>query len=228
MLMSLLLVLLFADMPFLAPITPYYLSRCTRFAWLMGQLLYIFLSTALFMLFVLVSTCILTMTQSFAGNQWSETAAILGYSGAGQQVALPALVRTLERSLPYECMVHIFVLMLLYSLSLVSLMLTLNLKRGAAAGIGGAFAYSMFGFLLSPGTFGVLLQLPERQMYRANLIVGWLSPLNHATYHMHNFGYDALPTLHQSWIVFLGMIFLLNFCAYWVIRHYNFQFSGKM
>ena len=78
------------------------------------------------MLFVLVSTSLVCMGQSFIGNMWSETAAILGYSGAGKAVALPALVKTLEMSSPYECMGTIFLLMLLYTLLMVSIMLVVN------------------------------------------------------------------------------------------------------
>ena len=40
-----------------------------------------------------------------------------------------------------------------------------------------------------------MLQLPDELMYKANVAVGWLSPLNQATYQMHNFGYDLLPRL---------------------------------
>ena len=45
--------------------------------------------------------------------------------------------------------------------------------------------------------------------------MGWLSPLNHATYHMHNFGYDLLPRLWQTEAVFAALILLLFFsrCA---------------
>ena len=74
-----------------------------RATWLLGQAIYVALSTFLYLLFVLVSTALVCMRQSFVGNMWSETAAILGYSGAGQAVALPALVKTLEMSRPYQC-----------------------------------------------------------------------------------------------------------------------------
>lgn len=98
LLTSLLLVLLFADMPFLGAGVPYYLSRIKRSTWLIGQILYISLATFLYMLFILVSTSVICMGSSFIGDMWSETAAILGYSGAGKAVALPALVKTLEMS----------------------------------------------------------------------------------------------------------------------------------
>ena len=116
LLSSLLLLLLFADMPFISSGTPFYLMRIDRKTWLTGQAVYIVLATFLYLAFILVSTSLVCMRQSFVGNMWSETAAILGYSGAGQKVALPALVKTLEMSRPYECMATIFLLMLLYTL----------------------------------------------------------------------------------------------------------------
>ncbi len=227
LLASLLLVLLFADMPFLSPITPYYLARCTRMQWLAGQILYILAATGIYLLFVLAATCVLCMSRSFIGNQWSETAAILGYSGAGREVALPILVRTLERSDPYSCMAAIFSLMLLYSLLMVSIMLLFNLKKGAAAGIGGAFVFSLYGFLLNPQTLQSVFQLSDERMYQANVAVGWLSPLNHATYHMHNFGYDLLPKLWQSYLLFILLIGVCTGLSLVAMRRYNFNFAGS-
>ena len=226
LLSSLLLVLLFADMPFLSPGTPYYLMRIDRKTWLAGQALYIVLATLIYMVFMLASTSLVCMSQSFIGNMWSETAAILGYSGAGKAVALPALVKTLEMSRPYECMATIFVLMLLYSLLMAFIMLTFNIRKGQLAGVVSVFTFSLFGFLLNPQLFKTIFQLPDELMYKANVAVGWLSPLNQATYHMHNFGYDLLPRLWQTYIIF-GV--LITLCFFWTlrsVRRYNFNFIG--
>ena len=226
LLVSLLLALLFADMPFLSAGTPYYLTRIDRKTWLMGQALYIILTTAIYMVFILVSTSVICMRQSFSGNMWSETAAILGYSGAGKAVALPALVKTLEMSTPYACMGAIFLLMLLYALVLAFLMLSMNIRFGQLSGVVSAFAFSLFGFLLNPELLRAAFHLPNELMYRANVAVGWLSPLNHATYHMHNFGYDLLPRLWQTYLIFAGLIAGLFLFALRSIRRYNFNFSG--
>ena len=92
LLSSLLLVMLFADMPFISSGTPFYLMRINRKAWLWGQAIYVVGATAIYLLFILASTSLVCMRQSFSGNMWSRTAAILGYSGVGKKVALPALV----------------------------------------------------------------------------------------------------------------------------------------
>jgi len=227
LLASLLLVLLFADMPFLGAGVPYYLSRIRRSTWLWGQILYICIATAVYMLFVLISTSLVCMGQSFIGNMWSETAAILGYSGAGKAVALPALVKTLEMSTPYECMGTIFLLMLLYTLLMVSIMLVVNIRRGQFWGVASVFIFSLYGFLLNPQTFNAFMQLDQEQMYIANLWAAWLSPLQHATYHMHNFGYDLLPRMWMTYAIFGALIALCFILALRAMRRYNFNFSGN-
>ena len=226
LLVSLLLILLFTDMPFLTAGTPFFLMRIDRRKWITGQLVYTALATAVFLAFVLASTVAVSVRQSYIGDVWSETAAILGYSGAGKEIALPALVKTLEMSFPYRCMFTIFGLMLCYSVVMVFIMLVFNLTRGGPAGIISGFAFSVYGLLLKPATVKTLFQLPDELAYKANVAVGWLSPLNQATYHMHNFGYDLLPRLWQSFVIFAGLMAAGYLLALRAIRRYNFVFTG--
>lgn len=226
LLVSLLLILLFADMPFLSSGTPFYLMRMNRRRWIAGQLFYTASATMLFLLFILASTILVCIRQSYIGNIWSETAAILGYSGAGEAIAVPSLVKTLEMSFPYRAMFTIFGLMLSYTLVLVFIMLVFTLWKGSAAGIVSGFVFSVFGFLLKPTTIDAVFQLPAGLYYKANVAVGWLSPLNQATYHMHNFGYDRLPRMWQSFAIFGALIVLEFLLALLAIRKYNFVFTG--
>ena len=46
------------------------------------------------------------------------------------------------------------------------------------------------------------MKLPDEFYYKARVIVGWISPLNQATYSMHNFGYDNLPSLKETFFDF--------------------------
>lgn len=140
MLSSLLLVLLFADMPFVSQETPYWLVRTKRSIWLAGQVIYVILATAIYNLFLLV---------------------ILGI---------------------------------------------------------------MDGFLLNPSVFQRIFHFTGNLEYRANVLCGWLSPLNHATFPMHNFGYDYLPRIQVSVGVFLILIVMLVFLAGRRMRSYNFSF----
>jgi len=225
LLSSLLLLLLFADMPFINNGTPFYLMRIDRRTWLFGQGVYIMFATLIYMMFILMSTSIMCMHNSFIGNMWSETAAILGYSGAGQRIALPALVKTLEMSFPYQVMFHIFLLMLLYALLMAFIMLFFNIIKGQLAAVLSAFVFSLYGFLLNPELIKTLFSLRDTQMYKANIAMGWISPLNHATYHMHNFGFDLLPRLWHSYTIFGILILAFFTLTLYAIRRYNFNFG---
>lgn len=226
LLSSTMLVMLFADMPFLSAGTPFYLIRTDRKTWITGQVIYILAATGVYLLFVLLSTILLSMKYAFPGNMWSPTAAILGYTNAGERVAIPALVKTLEMSWPYESMVSIFLLMLGYSGVMVMIMLVCNLRYGQAAGVVSVLAYSIYGILMQPDTIQLLLRLPDEAYYIANVIIGWLSPLNQATFHMHNFGYDKLPRLWQSYAIFFIWMVIGYFSAVRAVKRYNFHFTG--
>ncbi len=227
LLASLLLLLLFADLPFISAGTPFYLVRMKRNTWLLGQVIYIICATFIYMAFILISTALLCVRQSFVGNLWSETAAILGYSGAGADVALPSSVKTMEMSTPYECMITIFMLMTLYTLLMMMIMLTVNLRKGRFFGVLSVFIFSLVGLMLNPQILGQMFSLPEELMYQANVAVGWLSPLNHATYYMHNFGYDLLPRMWQTYAIFIGGICGLYFVSLRSMKKYNFNFIGN-
>ena len=226
LLSSVLLVMLFADMPFLSSGTPFYLVRTDRRTWITGQVIYIIAATSIYMLFVLLSTILLSMKHAFPANMWSPTAAILGYTNAGKRVAIPALVKTLEMSWPYQSMISIFTLMLGYGGVMVMIMLVCNLRYGQAAGVVSVLVFSLYGILMQPDTIQLLLRLPDEAYYIANVTIGWLSPLNHATFHMHNFGYDKLPRLWQSYTIFISLIVILYFAATRAAKRYNFNFTG--
>lgn len=223
MLSSLLLVLLFADMPFVNQETPYRLIRTKRSVWLAGQLVYVIAATILYNLFLVIVQSVFAAAFAFPGNVWSKTAALLGYGGASKGI-VPVSVKTMEHVLPYKCALQIFLLMLCYSLFVASVMLCLNLFIGNAAGVIGAFAVNLYGFLLNPNLFQKLFHLTENQLYQANVLCGWLSPLNHATFPMHNFGYDYLPEIGTSIGIFLAVILLLMILSGMKMQTYSFTF----
>ncbi len=224
MLSSLLLILLFADMPFISQATPYWLVRTKRKVWLAGQIIYVILATVIYNIFLAVMLGIMGAPFSFAGNVWSETAAMLGYGG-GEGITVPVSIKTMESSTPYGCAAVVFGLVLLYTLFIAVLMLFLNLTAGNMAGVIGAFAVSLYGLLLNPDILRKLFHFTGNQAYRANVLCGWLSPLNHATFPMHSFGYDYLPGIGVSMFIFVVLIAVLIISSAVRIRGYNFSFT---
>lgn len=83
---------------------------------------------------------------------------------------------------------------------------------------------NLYGLLLNPQIFTNLLDLSNTSTYKANVLTGWFSPLNHATYYMHNFGYDYLPRLWMSYLIFSILILINIIGIYRRIRNFEFSF----
>ena len=208
LLSSLLLILLFIDLPKLTPFTPYMLLRTRKSCWLLAQFFYIFLVTAGYILYVLLVTSLLCMQKTYPGNIWSKTAALFAYSSMGNKFSVPSTVKVMESITPWECSMQMVVLLVCYALTL---------------------SFFMFGFLLDPKVLAKILHKEDYEMYQVRRILGWISPLNHATYEMHDFGYDALPSVGQSCIIFLLLLLAVLLCVYRTLKRYNFNsFTGEM
>lgn len=222
---STLLLLLFADMPNLSNDVPYFMVRTDRKTWMLGQILYLILATFAFIFFIFLSTVLLSAQRAYPANMWSDTAAVLGYSTIGEKIAVPAFVKVLELTFPYQCTMHIFFLMTGYAVTMASLILFLNLCKNNGGMIGGVI-FSGFGMLLNPDIVAQWFGISTSNIRFANIIFGWLSPLNHATYYMHNFGYDNLPKLWMSYLFFVLSSILFFVLSLIKIKNYAFQFTG--
>lgn len=228
LLCSLLLILLFLDLPKLSPFTPYMLLRMKKSRWLFAQLFYIFLVTALYMLYVILVTSLLCMQKTYPGNIWSKTAALLAYSQMGKKLSIPSTVKVMESTTPCSCSMQIMALLVCYALTLSFLMLYFQMKLGKKAAIFAGLSYSLFGFLLNPEILAKILRKEEYEMFLVRRITGWISPLNHATYGMHDFGYDVLPSIGQSCMIFLVILACLSGLSFHTLKKYNFSsFTGE-
>lgn len=222
---SILLLLLFSDMPNLSNEVPYFIVRIDRVVWMIGQILYLIAATFLFILFILVSTVFLSSGRAYPANLWSDTAAILGYSSIGEELAVPAFVKVLELTDPYRCTMHIFFLMTGYAVTMASIILFLNLVRKHGGMLGGIL-FSVYGLMMNPDIVADWFGISMEQIRFANILSGWISPLNHATYYMHSFGYDNLPKLWQSYLFFGAVSAVLFVFSLVKIRSYPFSFTG--
>lgn len=229
LLCSLLLILMFLDLPKFSPFTPYMLLRMKKSRWLLAQFFYIFLVTILYMVYVILVTSLLCMKKTYPGNIWSKTAALLAYSKMGKELSIPSTVKVMESTSPFSCSLQIMMLLVCYALTLSFLMLLFQMKSGKKAAVGAGLFYSLFGFLLNPEILAKILRKDEYEMFLMRRITGWISPLNHATYGMHDFGYDVLPSIGQSCMVFLIILLILAFLSFYTLKKYNFNsFTGEM
>lgn len=225
LLISLCLLLLFADLPSVDNEVPFLLVRTSRMRWMAGQIVYLCLATLLFVAFILAVCCVLAGKAAYPADFWSDTAAILGYSSIGEEIAVPAFVKVLEFTSPYRCALHIFFLMLGYSLVMAALIFYFNLFRAKLGMLAGAL-FSGFGYFLTPDVISNWFGIDLSERSTANILFGWLSPLNHAAYSMHSFGYDRLPKLWMSYVFFGVLGAALFSLAFLRVRRYSFQFTG--
>ena len=198
---SLLLLLMFSDLPKMTPITPYQLTRTTKRKWLLGQFIYVILVT------VLYTVC---------------------YSELGKNLQVPSTVRVMESISPFGCMLQVFFLLFCYSLTLSFVILVGNLYKGKTKGMIFGLLYSVFGFLLDPKVLAAILHKEKYEMYQVNVLICWISPLNQAVYGKHNLGYDPLlPKIPHSYMFFLGILVLLAVFAINRMKKYTFEFLGE-
>ncbi len=228
LLVALAVILLFADMPFLDGSVPYYLIRIKVRIWVFGQMLYLISASLLYTLYILGMTCLFCFGNAFVGNVWSPTAAKLAYSGLSKQYFIPVQLKTFEMSAPLSCMLSIFLLLLLYIVLAVFIMYLVTIIRSCVAGIGAVFVFHLYGVLLNADMIADILQLDEKLKYRAGILCGWLSPLRHATFPAHDFGYDRLPTLGHSFTIFAVGILGITMIVLWKMKRYSFNFSGNV
>ena len=134
--------------------------------------------------------------------------------------------KTVKLTTPWECCYQIFGLLFQYVLLLSMIQLLFTVLKSKKAGIIAALVLNFVGFVLTPDRFMIWLNLPTEMRYYANLLSAWLSPLQHATYTMHNFGYDLLPRLHVSYLILGGVTAAMVALSMLKMRTFQFSFTG--
>lgn len=223
---SLALLLLLSQIPCLDTPAAYAMFRVRRIHWLLGQVATAIAVSLCYTLLLLLSTILLSAGHTFIANHWSDTATIMSFTPATFEVALTVVRKTIKLTTPYNCTLHIFLLITQYTLFLAMLKLIVSYRFGKQAGMCAVIGISLLAYILTPERFMAWLQLPEELTYYANQFAAWLSPLQHATYTMHNFGYDKLPTLPMTYGIFSILNLLFLAAAYHDQRKIDFTFTG--
>ena len=224
---ALVMMLMFSAFPRLDTPASYLIFRTTRLNWLLGQIVTVFILTLGYSLMILVSSMVMCIgCNVFVVNNWSETATMLSFSPASFEVALTVMRKTVKLTTPYGCAVQIFLLLFQYALLMSMIQLTFTVLKSRKAGIIAALIINFAGYVLTPDRFMTWLQLPMEMQYYANLLSAWLSPLQHATYTMHNFGYDLLPRVHTSYMILGGTSVALMIVSAIAMHRFSFNFTG--
>lgn len=87
------IVLLFCDAPFMNDGQPYVLIRSGRIHWVIGQILYIMLGTAIYFLFLAFISILVVGPNIFFSSSWGKILGTLAQTNAGQNVQIPISYR---------------------------------------------------------------------------------------------------------------------------------------
>jgi len=224
---ALIMLLMFSAFPRLDTPASYLIFRTKRITWLIGQIITVFVLTLGYTLMILLSSMVMCIgCNVFVANKWSETATMLSFAPGSFEVAISVMRKTVKLTTPYGCAVQIFFLLFQYVLLMSMIQLTFTVLKSRKAGIMAALIINFAGYVLTPDRFMTWLQLPQSMTYYANLLSAWLSPLQHATYIMHNFGYDLLPRLHISYLLLGGVTIVLIAISALSMRRFPFNFTG--
>ena len=224
---ALVMMLMLSALPRLDTPASYLIFRTTYLNWLLGQIATVFILTLGYTLMILVFSMVMCIgCNVLVTNNCSETATMLSFSPASFEVALSVMRKTVKLTTPYGCTIQIFLLLFQYVLLMAMLQLTFTMLKSRKAGIIAVLGINFAGYVLTPDRFMTWLQLPREMQYYANLLSAWLSPLQHATYTMHNFGYDLLPRVQTSCLLLGGVSLLLMIVSALAMRRFSFRFTG--
>ena len=224
---ALVMMLMLSALPRLDTPASYLIFRTTYLNWLLGQIATVFILTLGYTLMILVFSMVMCIgCNVFVTNNWSETATMLSFSPASFEVALSVMRKTVKLTTPYGCAIQIFLLLFQYVLLMAMLQLAFTMLKSRKAGIIAVLGINFAGYVLTPDRFMTWLQLPREMQYYANLLSAWLSPLQHATYTMHNFGYDLLPRVQTSCLLLGVVSLLLMIVSALAMRRFSFRFTG--
>ena len=205
---TLIFLLLFHDVPFLDSNTPYALIRGKRAIWVLGQLLYIFLSVIIFITFALTACICIGFRFAYLGNIWSETAWFTANGGAlNQSSPIPLIL--IQKTTQFYSVLWIYILTILSVTVITFVLFIFNLWKGKYYGLGAVAV------LIFSGYITILEKLKESGL--------WFSVIGHANLAYHSFDKGGqTPTVMHSVILMLAIIAVCCIGAWYISKEYVF------
>jgi len=221
-LLALGMALLLSDAPFADQSTTYSIYRTGRNNWVLGKVLYVVASAALYNLAVFLSGALYVLNNAFFSDFWSEPLYVLAvkppayvatrFSGLG--FPFPNLLSSMP---PVTAALQAFLLAVLYSCVLGLILFLVNLNSGRIWGFVAMMAVHGGGYLIfSIGFFGpgalLHLSLLGQSMLSLHEFKSFSGDVNH-------------PGLPESYLIFIVLITALIFLTTRAIRRFDFKIT---
>lgn len=203
------LLLILSDAPFVNQRTTYTIIRTSRKSWLIGSLMYIFISSAIYYLFILCISMLVASYNGFMANFWSDpmyTLSIQRPNSAltdyGVYFPYSDLIRNLS---PLMAVLHTYLLSVAYGAILSAIMFSVNLYRGKILGNVAALGVHATGYILISEA---LFTVPKFSLLANSLLGSHSFSGNVTTPFLLRFSYSLFATI--IWVICLFALFAMK------------------
>lgn len=212
------LLLFISDIPFTSPGETYLLLRTSKHKWVLGKILYLFVGTVMYYLAVLVVGIAYIFANAFIGNIWSEPLYLLT-TGIPQSIASTYNVyfpyQHIMQLSPYVAVLSCFGLSVAYGFVMSLLVFVLNLNFSRAISYAGTMVFHIVSY-----AFAALIPLNTARKY--SLLGNSLLMYHDISNYFNN---NTLPTITESFIMYIIFVVVISFIILHCIRKYDFKIS---
>jgi len=205
-------IMLFCDAPFIDSTQPYVIARSGKYQWVIGQILYIFVASAIYFLFVFIASLFCVASNLTFSFDWGKIIGTLAQTNAVAQLGSEIDFHTIfSLYTPLQAMLLSFFMSWMCAVFLGLVIFTFDMYFKRAVG-----ALAATGF--------VLLDLFENDMTGGPCISGGLffSPVSWSNIKLlDTTGVSANPTLQYAIIVLIVIIAALSTISVRAIKKKN-------
>lgn len=197
------LVLLFCDAPFIESEQPYIIMRTGRKIWVLGQFIYIILTSALYFAGIIVLTALLLLPNIYLGANWGKVINTFAAEGGRQGMAIAFDKTILVNFTPITATLWCLLLSWLVGVFTGMLMFVVNLRVNRFAG----------------SIIGAAIGILPTFVRQGNWFFHYFSPASWVSMSVVDFkGITSFPSLTYVLTVLFIMIFALAVCSVILIK----------
>lgn len=211
----LLLILLFCDAPFMDAECPYIILRVGRKNWYWGQLLYIWMASAIFILMIIMFTVLVLIPNISLKEGWGKVINTFAQTGIGTQhgIVIPFDYSIILNYTPIEAMVIQFLLCWLIAGFLGKLIFLFN-----------SFTTRAVGVIIAAGV--VLFQLASEAI---SAKMTFFSPASWSSLaYLTRDGIGSRPSIYYAFVVLIGLNILISILSLKVISNMDIEVSKNI
>lgn len=211
------ILLLFGDLPIIETFTGNALVKGSRRGWMMGQMLYVVVTSFLLTLFIFAISVLVCLPNIHISNEWSKPVKLLALNGriaiSPERMRLPFPKSIVQNYSPWIAFAHSFSLFFLMGCFYGLASLTLRMR----------FKSASFILLMLANAVSWAMGMFNASM-KAYAVLSAFSIHYHTSLYEHGYANanSLLPTLGVSYAVLWGLTILFAVLSFVLVRKYDY------